>query len=307
MEQVCYNNHMSIEYIKAKSIISTNTAPDNGMWFSFDYNMNIYRGCMHGCIYCDSRSECYHIDNFGQVRAKTDAVEMIKTELKKKRRKGIVATGAMSDPYNPFEEKLELTRDALKAIDTYGFGVAIYTKSDLIVRDIDILSSINEFMPVLCCVTITTADDELGKIIEPHAKLSSERFAAIKALSDAGIFTGVLLTPTLPYITDTPENIEAIVDLAKENGASFIYAMYGVTLRDRQRKYFYSKLDESFPGTKNKYIASYGIKYYCESPNSRNLRGLLASKCKSNGILYRMKDIISGYKDGKGEKQISFL
>lgn len=296
-----------MEYVKAKTLVSTNNAPDNGMWFSFDYNMNIYRGCPHGCIYCDSRSECYHIEDFDRVRAKENAVEKIKSELSKKRRKGIIATGAMSDPYNPFEKKLELTRNALKAIEQYEFGVAIYTKSDLIVRDIDILKSINEYMPVLCCVTITTADDELGKIIEPHAKLSSERFAAIKKLSEAGIFTGVLMTPMLPFITDTVENVERIADLAKENNASFIYSMPGVTLRDNQRRYFYSKLDELFPGVKNKYISAYGIKYYCDSPDSRELQRVFRAKCRDNSLLYKMRDIVAGYKTDKKQKQISFL
>ena len=200
--------------------------------------MNIYKGCCHGCIYCDSRSDCYGIEDFDRVRIKENSINLIEKDLKSKRKKGIVATGAMSDPYNPFEEKFLLTRKALELIDKYNYGAAIATKSDLIIRDIDVLKRIKEHSPVLCKITITTADDELSKKIEPNVCLSSERFKAIKKLSDEGIYTGILLMPILPFINDTEENIISIVRKAKENGAKFVYPAFGVTLRSNQRIHF---------------------------------------------------------------------
>lgn len=149
-----------IEYIPAKTIVTKTKSPE---WFGMDYNMNIYKGCCHGCIYCDSRSECYHVENFDKVRAKENALQIIRDDLRRKVKKGVIGTGAMSDPYNPFEEKLCLTRHALELVDAYEFGIAIATKSPLITRDADILSGIKEHSPVLCKITITTADDELSK------------------------------------------------------------------------------------------------------------------------------------------------
>ena len=245
-----------MELIPAKSIVSGYR--ENNNWFGTNYNMNIYKGCCHGCIYCDSRSECYGIDNFDIVRAKVNSSEIIRRELKSKRKNGVIGTGAMSDPYNPFEKKFALTRNALEIIDNFGFGVAIATKSDLILRDIDILKRIKEHSPVLCKITITTADDELCKIIEPNVVVTSKRFEAIKKLSDEGIYTGILLMPILPFINDTEENIINIVKLAKHNGAKFIYPAFGVTLRTNQRDYFFKILDKNFPGIKEKYIKSFG-------------------------------------------------
>lgn len=293
-----------MDFIPAKTII---TRTKNDSWFGKDYNMNLYKGCCHGCIYCDSRSDCYRIDNFDTVRAKENAIDIVTNELQGKVKKGVIGTGAMSDPYNPFEKRYELTRQALKLINTYGFGVAIDTKSSLITRDIDILKSINAHSPVIVKITITTCDDKLCKIIEPNVALSSERFSAIKKLSDSGIYAGIILTPVLPFLEDTPDNIKEIVHLAHENGAKFVYAGFGVTLRQNQREWYYKKLDECFPGLAERYIKQYGYSYECKSPHSNELWRLFKSECEKHGLIYRMPEIIKAYKYKNTYNQLSMF
>lgn len=283
----------NMDFISAKTII---TRTKNDFWFGKDYNMNLYKGCSHGCIYCDSRSDCYGIDNFDTVRVKANAIDIIRTELKSKVKKGVIGTGAMSDPYNPFEKHYELTRQALELINIYKFGVAIDTKSSLITRDIDVLKGINAHSPVIVKITITTCDDELCKIIEPNVALSSERFSAIKQLADNGIYTGIILTPVLPFLEDTSDNIKGIVHLAHENGAKFIYAGLGVTLRQNQREWYYKKLNEHFPGLREKYINHYGYSYQCQSPRYDELLQLFKLECKKYDLIYRMEEIIKAYK-----------
>lgn len=294
-----------MEYIPAKTIVSG--YGENLNWFGSNYNMNIYKGCCHGCIYCDSRSDCYRVQDFDTVRAKEDAIAIIRRDLKSKRKKGVVATGSMSDPYNPFEKELELTKKALEQIDDCGFGVAIATKSSLIARDIEILKRIGSHSPVICKITITTCDDALAKKIETNVALPSERFEALRKLSQAGIFSGILLMPVLAFITDYEENISKIVAMAKANGASFIYPAFGMTLRENQRDYYYEKLDKTFPGLKQKYIQLYGDSYSCQSPKAKQLYKLFKSECEKFGILYKMKDIISAYKSGYEVSQLSFF
>jgi DNA repair photolyase len=296
---------MDMKYVPAKTIVTRAQSPEQ--WFGMDYNMNIYRGCCHGCIYCDSRSECYHIENFDEVRAKENALEKIESELKTKRKTGVIATGAMSDPYNPYEKLYCLTRGALKLIDRHGFGVAVATKSDLAARDIDILKSISSHSPVIIKVTITASDDELCKKVEPHAPVSSRRFSAIKSLSDAGIFAGVLLMPVLPFIEDSTENIIRIAELASESGARFVYPAFGVTLRQNQRDYFYRCLDRDFPGVKGRYMRQYGNEYKCTSPNYRELWHAFAECCSRLGLLYHMQDIIKAYRGAYDGMQISLF
>lgn len=291
--------------IPAKTILSGYA--ENNMWFGCNYNMNIYKGCCHGCIYCDSRSDCYGVENFDEVRAKENALATIEKELKSKRKKGVIGTGAMSDPYNPFEKELCLTKGALELINRNGFGVSITTKSNLITRDVDLLCEISKHSPVLSLITITAADDELCKKIERRAPLSSERFQTIRKLSDAGIFSGILLMPVLPFIEDTEDNIRDIVSLAYENGARFIYPAFGVTLRQNQRDWFYDRLDESFPGLKQKYIQTFGNAYECNSLNRKELWDLFRQKCTERGILYKMEDIIRAYKQGYENGQISLF
>ena len=294
-----------MEFITAKTIISGYA--EHNDWFGKNYNMNIYKGCCHGCIYCDSRSECYRIDNFDVVRAKKDAIALINKELKSKKRTGVIGTGAMSDPYNPFEKEYSLTRGALELINIHGFGVSIATKSSLVTRDIDILKKIKTHSPVIIKMTITTCDDELCKKIEPNVTTTSKRFSAIKELSDNGIFAGILLMPVLPFLEDNEENISSIVNHAHENGAKFIYPAFGVTLRKNQREWYYKKLDETFPGIKQKYIQQFKNDYECRSPKAKELWQLFQKECDGFGILYKMEDIIDAYKKGYEDNQISMF
>jgi DNA repair photolyase len=247
------------------------------------------------------------VENFDEVRAKEDALAIIERELKSKRRTGVIGTGAMSDPYNPFEKEYRLTRGALSLINAYRFGASIATKSNLVTRDIDVLKEIQLHSPVLVKITITTRDDELCRKLEPNAAVSSERFAAIKELSGQGIFAGVLLMPVLPFLEDNEENIRGIVRLAHESGAKFIYPAFGVTLRQNQREWYFKKLDEKFPNIKQKYIKQYGYAYECHSPEANMLRHLFREECDSCGMLYRMEDIINAYKDGYGDTQLSLF
>lgn len=297
-----------MEFIEAKTIVSNYSG--NNRWFDINYNMNIYKGCCHGCIYCDSRSDCYDIQDFDSVRAKADSTRIIERELKSKQKKGVVGTGAMSDPYNPFEKKYELTRKALELVDKYNFGISIATKSPLIVRDIDILKRIASHSPVLIKITITTADDKLCRKIEQGVAPTSERLKAIKALSDAGIYTGVLLMPVLPFINDTSENIKNVVRMSSEAGAKFVYGYgMGVTLRSNQRVHYYEKVNEIFKDRSivKKYIAAYGNNYECPSGNYKELWKDFTTSCGENKVFYKMGDIISDYRRNYIEEQMSFF
>ena len=283
-----------MEEIEAKTILTT--VKNGQFWFGNDYNMNLYRGCPHGCIYCDSRSSCYHVDDFDRVRVKKNALALLEKQLRSKRKKGVVGIGAMSDTYNPFEKNYEITRGALKLLDQYHFGVSLETKSDLIVRDLDLFLKINQHSDVILKMTITCYQDELSKIIEPHVCVSSQRFQAIRQLSEAGLFCGVLMTPLLPFINDTEENIKEIVKMSYEAGAKFVYTYFGVTLRENQRDYYYDQLDQYFPEIKEKYIKRYGLKYQCQSKNIKHLRYVFIKECEKYGLLYKMDDIINAYK-----------
>lgn len=292
--------------IPAKTILAKRT---DTSWFGTDYNMNIYKGCCHGCIYCDSRSDCYQINDFDNVRVKENAIGILHEELRRKTKTGVIGTGAMSDPYNPFENKLQLSRKALELIDTYHFGVAIATKSDLIVRDVDLLSRIRLHSPVICKITITAFDDKLSNKIESGVCPSSQRFAALKALSDAGIFSGVLMMPLLPQLTDTTNNVIAIIHRAHECGAKFIYPLFGLSLRNGQREYLYQKFDQLFPEyhLKQTYQKLYGYSYECHSPKEKELETIFISECERLGILYHMEDIIKEYKKGYDYQQFSLF
>jgi len=266
-----------MEYIQAKTILSKlKNVPDK--WFGLTYNMNLYRGCQHQCIYCDSRSECYRIDDFAKIQVKENALQLLEHELKKKKLKGTIGTGSMNDPYMPVERELELTKGALRIINKYNYPVHILTKNALVLRDIELLIHIAKTYAAVS-FTITTYDNNLAKIIEPAASITSERFKAIKQLSDAGIYTGVLLMPILPYINDTIENITAIVEQAKACGAKYIIGAMGMTLRDKQRDYYYAKLDNHFPGIKEKYIARYGNNYSAQVPDYLKLQKYFEDLC----------------------------
>lgn len=294
-----------MEYIKAKTIMQK--ASHGEKWFGIDYNMNLYKGCSHKCIYCDSRSSCYNIDDFDIVRAKANEIEILNQELKTKRKKGVIGIGAMSDTYNPLEKQYKITRKALELISYYSFGISIETKSNLITRDIDLLKKINSTADVILKLTITTADDSLSKIIEPSVCTSSERLQAMKQLADSGLFVGTLLTPIIPFITDSEKNIRNVIKLSAENGAKFVFSMGGVTLRGNQKDYFFNQLDKSFPGMKEKYIKNFGNSYFCYSLN-KNLKNVFEEECSKYGLFYKMEDIIKAYKkENNNEKQLSFL
>lgn len=283
-----------MRYIPAKSIVIRKPISDE--WFACDFNMNIYKGCSHGCIYCDSRSECYHVDNFEEVRAKENALQTIEKELQGKRKKGVIGTGSMSDPYNPKEAKYRLTRGALELIDRYKFGINIITKNPLITRDIDIYQNIAQHSPVCAKLTITTYDDELCQKIEPHVAPTSKRLDALRELSEAGLFTGVVVMPLLPYINDDEQNLISLVNAIAETGAKFIYLQQGVTLRQNQREYFYEQLDKLFPGVRGRYEGLFKMMYQCTSPNALRLWQVFTDLCKKHKLLYKMRDINAAYK-----------
>ena len=285
---------LTMEQIPAKTILTTLKYDTSG-WFGVDHNMNLYKGCCHGCIYCDSRSRKYHVEDFDEVRVKENCLSILEDEIKRKRIKGIVSIGAMSDCYNPFERELEVTRGGLIILDKYRLGIALATKSDLVCRDIDILKMITEKSSCIVKMTITTSDDDLSKIIEPNVCVSSKRFKAVKELTDNGIFAGILLMPVLPFITDSEDNIKNIVRMAHEHGARFIIAMFGVTLRDIQREYYLKKMTEHFPDLIGKYL-EYGDRYHCPVRDQRRLESIFIEECERYGILHKMEDVIKGYK-----------
>ena len=274
--------------------------------------MNIYRGCLHGCIYCDSRSLCYQMNHkFEDIEVKANAVGLLENTLRRKRNKCMIGTGAMSDPYMPIEEKLGNMRKCLEVIERYGFGVTMITKSTKVLRDLDLLKKINEKSKCVVQMTLTTYDEDLCRIVEPNVETTYERFRALEILRDNGIPTVVWLCPILPFINDTEENIRGILDYcvrAKVKG--IINLDMGVTLRDGNREYFYKKLDEHFPGLKEKYIRMYGNSYQLSSPNSRQLNMIYKSECIKNGIMCDVNECfeyLNKYEDKYGGEQISLI
>lgn len=265
-----------MHYVNAKGILSA----QNGM--------NLYRGCTHGCIYCDSRSKCYQFTHdFEDIEVKQNAPELLEKALRSKRKKCMIGTGAMCDPYMHCEEQLQLTRRCLEIIDRYEFGLAIQTKSDRILRDLDLLKNINQKAKCVVQMTLTTYDEKLCKILEPNVCTTKDRVKALQIFRDNGIPTVVWLSPILPYINDTQENIEGILDYCTEAGVyGIINFGMGMTLREGNREYFYAALDKHFPGLKEKYHKRYGYAYELPSDRSRELMGLFRRKCKENGIVY---------------------
>ena len=297
---------LAMDYIPAKHILirSKSTA-----WFGTDHTVNLYRGCCHGCLYCDSRSDCYRNPNFDRVTAKADALRILRDELARKVRPAFIAMGAMSDPYNPFEEELLLTRHALELIDAYDCGVSVDTKSDLIVRDIDLYQSIQAHSPVICKLTVTTVDEDLAAKVEPRAPSPARRLAAIRSLAQAGLFCGVLLMPVLPFLEDRHEQVLAVVDRSADAGAKFIYSGFGVTMRQGQREYFLRELDRAFPGEhlSRRYLARYGDRYRCPSPRAQELWEVFTARCRERGLLYQMSHIVSAATRGYGDRQLTFF
>ncbi|MBE5901463.1 MAG: radical SAM protein [Lachnospiraceae bacterium] len=268
-----------MHFVDAKGILTGN----NGFT-----GMNIYRGCTHGCIYCDSRSKCYQFTHaFEDIEVKQNAPELLRDVLRRKRKRCIIGTGAMSDPYMHCEEELGLTGKCLEIILENGFGVAIQTKSDCILRDIDLLDKINRTAKCVVQMTLTTYDDELCRIIEPNVCNTKRRIEVLEKMQERGIPTVVWMTPILPYINDTEENIMAILKECKRVGVKGIICFgMGVTLREGDREYFYEALDKHFPGIKERYIREFGNSYNVPSPRDKELMTLFRNFCKENDILH---------------------
>ena len=283
---------------QAKSILS----PKNGM--------NLYRGCQHGCIYCDARSLCYQMNHpFEDIEVKENALPLLEQALRAKRKKCMIGTGAMSDPYMPLEEKLQLTRGALELIHRYGFGVAIQTKSCRILRDLELLKAINDQSKAVVQMTLTTYDERLCRMVEPNVSTTRQRAEALRKFRDAGIPTVVWLSPLLPWLNDTPENILGILEYCRGAGVKGIINFgMGLTLRDGDREYYYAALDRHFPGLKQRYIQTYGNAYELPSPNSQALWQLFHEKCEQYGIWHDNDRIFSYMMTfEEKEKQMSFF
>ncbi len=270
-----------MHYVTAKGILSSH----NGM--------NIYRGCQHGCIYCDARSDCYQMDHlFEDIAVKENALDLLETALKAKRKPCMIGFGSMSDPYIPLENDLKMTRKALELIEKYGFGVAIQTKSSRILRDMDVLKRIHDRSKAVVQMTLTTYDEALCRILEPNVSTTKQRVEALKAFQAAGIPTVVWLCPILPFINDTEENIRGILECCADAGVKGILNFgMGVTLRSGDREYFYEKLDKYFPGMKQRYIRSFGNAYEVPSPRNKELMKLFHSTCQEQGILHDNNEI----------------
>ena len=295
-----YGGILMIKEIQGKVLLSKNKLPSS--WFGCRYLFNIYRGCEHKCIYCDSRSLCYRIENFDDLNIKVNAPSLLEKELKSRRKKGTIGTGSMSDPYTLSEKKYMLTRKCLEIISNYNYPVHITTKSNLILRDVDILSEINKIYASVA-MTITTSDDVLSKIIEPYAPSSSERFKALGVLSSLGICTSITLMPVLPFLEDNEKNILEIVSKADYYGVRHIVPFLGMTMRDRQKAYFYKKLDENFPGIRDKYEKKFNDRYECLDNNIKKLNNSLFEACNKYNISLKMPS----YDNKLTSIQLSFL
>jgi DNA repair photolyase len=276
-----------IREIQARTLLSRLRGEDD--WFGLYYNMNLYRGCQHQCIYCDSRSECYQIEDFNHdVLVKVNAIDLLRRELHGKRILATIGTGSMNDPYMPLEAEVQLTHRALEVIAGYGYPVHVITKSDLVVRDLDLLEEIHRKTLAAVTFTVTTTDDELARRLEPSAPVSSQRLAALRAVRRKGLPAGITLMPVLPFIEDTIENIRRIVSLAAAAGASYILPAFGMTLRDRQREYYYARLDQLFPGMRKRYETAFGSSYHAPAQGADALRHELEKLCLEHGIPLKM-------------------
>ena len=286
-----------MHFVDAKGILS----PQNGM--------NLYRGCTHGCIYCDARSNCYQMNHaFEDIEAKQNAPELLEKALRSKRKKCMIGTGAMCDPYMHCEKELGLTRQCLDLIDRYGFGLAIQTKSDMILRDLELLKSIHEKGKCVVQMTLTTYDEELCGILEPNVCTTKRRFEVLQILKEQGIPTVVWLSPILPFINDTKENIEGILDYCvRANVYGIISFGMGLTLREGNREYYYAALEKHFPGLKEKYQRKYGHSYEIPSDNNGELMRLFRETCKANGIVYDRDKVfayLQEFPENKGYEQL---
>ncbi|NCB94128.1 MAG: radical SAM protein [Clostridia bacterium] len=287
-----------MHFVKAKGILSSK----NGM--------NLYRGCSHGCIYCDSRSQCYHMEHdFEDIEVKENAIELLEYALAHKRKKCMIGTGSMTDPYIPLELEIGNIRKALHLIDDYGFGFTVITKSNRILRDLDLLQKINEKTKCVVQMTLTTYDEDLCRKIESYVSTTRERFEVLKKLRDVGIPTVVWLTPILPFLNDTVDNISGILDMCVEAKVCGVICFgMGLTLREGNREYFYARLERMFPYLKEKYIRTYGNQYMIESPDNSSLMQFFHQKCEENGIAHNNEKIfqyLHTFEEKDNYKQLS--
>ena len=289
-----------MHFVLAKGILSAH----NGM--------NLYRGCTHGCIYCDSRSKCYQINHaFEDIEVKENAPLLLEKALRSKRKRCMIGTGSMCDPYMHCEEELKLTRRCLEIIDEYGFGLAIQTKSNLILRDLDLLKSIHQKSKCVVQMTLTTYDEELCQLLEPNVCTTKQRFEVLQVLKENGIPTVVWLSPILPFINDTKENIEGLLDycIQAEVHGIICFGM-GLTLRDGNREYFYQELDKHFPGMKARYHQKYGYAYDILSDNHEELMKLLHETCRKHGILCGVDNVfqyLHAFPEEKNYEQLTLF
>ena len=285
-----------MHFVKAKSILTPTS-------------MNIYRGCQHGCIYCDARSHCYQMQHdFEDIEVKENTLELLEDALKRKRKPCMIGTGAMGDPYIPLERELKIMRGALELIDRYGFGIALQTKSCDVLRDMDLLRRINDKTKAVVQMTLTCWDDDLCRIVEPHVSVTSERFEALKRFRDAGIPTVVWLCPLLPFINDTEENLTGILGMCAEAQVQGVINFgMGLTLRSGNREYYYRQLDRHFPGLKEKYIRLYGDSYEVPSPDSDNLLRLFHQICDETGMMHDNEQIFEYMHRFEDKQQLRFF
>ena len=265
-----------MHFVEAKTLLSSR----NGM--------NLYRGCTHGCVYCDSRSVCYRFTHpFEDVEVKRNAPELLESALQSRRKKAVISTGSMSDPYQPCERELCLTRRCLELLERYGFGASVITKSDLVLRDLELFDSINRRAKSVLQMTLTIADDSLSRLLEPNVCTTSRRYEVLKAFQKRGVPTVVWMTPLLPFLTDTEENVRAILDYCFDAGVKGVICFdAGVTLREGDREYYYRALDRHFPGLSEQYRKSYGNAYEVNSPKREALMRLFHAECERRGVLH---------------------
>ena len=275
-----------MEYIEVNQILNKNKTE-----FNCDYTLDLYKGCDLGCIYCDGRSSCFKNKDFDEVKVKKDCISILNKELRNKKKKGIISMGILSDPYTNLEKELELTRKALKLILKYGFGVIIHTKSDLIIRDIDLLKQIHNNYIALVNISISTSNDSISEKIEPNTSTSIERFSTIKKLKDEGLYCGISMKPVIPYITDKIEDLNNFLELSKNSNADFILTDMKLTLRDQQRDYFLNKLEQSFYGISYQYRRVYNNRKNCETLKWKENYEVLKDFCIKNHLYYQIDDI----------------
>jgi len=271
--------------------------------------MNLYRGCTHGCIYCDSRSACYKINHdFEDIEVKRNAVSILESQLRRKREPCMIATGAMCDPYIPLENELNVTRQCLELIERYGFGLSVLTKSDRILRDLDLLKAINDKAKCVVQMTLTTYDEDLCRKIEPNVSTTYERFKALRAVREAGIPAVVWISPILPFINDTEENLRGILDYCvKAEVYGILCFGFGTTTREGSREYFYGQLDRLFPGMAERYTRQFGNDYMCFSPNNGRLMNIFRETCERNGILWRQEEVWAYLREFKRKERQTTL